>query len=84
MSGHILWHGTPISFRPGEMVATALMRSGIATFGTAPTGQARAVFCGIGQCQGCLIRADGTLTEACLFPCRDGLSVSQATGGRDA
>jgi hypothetical protein len=82
MSGTIVWNGRAVSFRSGETVASALARAGVARFGTAPTGQARAVFCGIGQCQSCLVH-DGTgLTEACLLPCRDGLSLSD-TGGHD-
>ena len=75
MSGTIFWAGRPVPFRPGETVASALLRAGIAVFGRAATGQPRAVFCGIGLCQGCLIRAEGRLTEACLLPARDGLRL---------
>lgn len=81
MSGRMFWNGTGIPFRTGESVATALMRAGIMAFGTAPTGQARTVFCGIGLCQGCLIRVEGRLTEACLLPARDGLHLEAETGG---
>ena len=63
MTGTIFWAGRPVPFRTGETVATALLRAGIAAFGQAPTGQARAVFCGIGLCQGCLIRADGRVEQ---------------------
>lgn len=77
----ILWQGRPVAFRPGETVASALIRAGIVVWGTGHAGQARAVFCGIGQCQGCLIRADGRLTEACLTPCRAGMELSPETGG---
>jgi predicted molibdopterin-dependent oxidoreductase YjgC len=84
MTGKILWNGTAISFRSGESVATALLRAGINGFGTGPTGQARGVFCGIGLCQGCLIRAEGRLTEACLLAARDGLHLSaEIAGGQD-
>jgi len=74
--GHILWNGAPLAFRAGETVASALTRAGVLVLGHAPQGQPRAVFCGIGQCQGCLVRADGRLTEACLLPCREGLAVA--------
>ena len=84
MSGHILWSGARIPFQTGESVASALMRAGVLALGTAPTGQGRAVFCGIGQCQGCLVRADGRLTEACLLPCRDGMVITADQGARDA
>lgn len=84
MTGTIFWNGTAIPFRTGESVATALLRAGIISFGAAHTGQARAVFCGIGLCQGCLVRADGRLTEACLLAARDGLHLSpEAAGSQD-
>ncbi len=83
MSGLIHWQGRALPFRPGETVGQALERAGVINFGSTPTGQSRAIFCGIGQCQGCLIRADGRMTEACLLPCRDGMVVTPAEGGED-
>jgi predicted molibdopterin-dependent oxidoreductase YjgC len=83
MSGTIFWHDTTVPFHTGDSVANALLRAGIAQFGTAFTGQPRAVFCGIGLCQGCLIRANGRLTEACLLAAYDGLRLSAETGGSD-
>ncbi len=78
MSGrHILWNGAPVPFRAGETVASALTRAGVLCFGQAPQGQARALFCGIGQCQNCLVRFDGRLTEACLLPCHDGMALAE-------
>lgn len=78
MSGTIFWNGAALPFRPGETVASALARAGVVRFGTAPQGQARALFCGIGQCQNCLVHDGTRLTEACLLPCHDGLAVSDA------
>lgn len=83
MSGTMFWNGTPIPFHKGDSVANALLQAGLSQFGTAFTGQPRAVFCGIGLCQGCLIRADGCLTEACLLAARDGLHLSPEAGGSD-
>ena len=77
----ILWQGRPIPFRDGETIASALIRAGVTALGTAPTGQIRAVFCGIGQCQGCIVVVDGRPREACLTPCRDGLAVFPEDGG---
>jgi hypothetical protein len=82
MTGHILWQGSPVPFRPGETIGSALLRAGVVAFGRAATGQPRALFCGIGQCQGCLIRVDDLPREACLTPCRDGLAVQPETGVR--
>lgn len=81
MSGAILWNGSRIAFRAGESVASALARADIHAYGTLPTGQQATVFCGIGQCQGCLVSLDGRLVEACLTPCRDGLRVASAGAG---
>ncbi len=83
MSGHILWQGARIGFRPGETVAIALLRAGVTGYGRSATGQSRGLFCGIGQCQGCLVRADGRRAEACLLPCRDGLAVDPEHGAGD-
>jgi hypothetical protein len=83
MTQHIHWQNSAIPFQGGESVASALQRAGIHQLGRAPTGQTLAVFCGIGQCQGCLIKADGRVTEACLLPCRDGLTLQPLDGGAD-
>ena len=83
MNGTLLWNGTALPFRAGETVASALTRAGVLRFGTTPQGQARALFCGIGQCQNCLVH-DGTgLTEACLLPCRDGMALTDAGARHD-
>lgn len=77
MSGEtILWGARPIPFLPGESVASALTRAGIRQFSAGPAGIDRAVFCGIGQCQNCLVLIEGRSAEACLTPCRDGLLVT--------
>jgi hypothetical protein len=69
----IFWCGHAIGFRPGDSVATALMRTGIVSFGPRACGGHYSVFCGIGQCQGCLVAdGDGQVLEACLRPCADG------------
>lgn len=84
MSGAIHWRGRALPFHPGETVASALMRAGVMNFGTTATGQASALFCGIGQCQSCIVRADGRVTEACLLPCHDGLRVAPVAGDENA
>ena len=74
--GHILCDGRPVPFRHGESVASALISAGIHDLGAGHTGLRRAVFCGIGQCQGCLVRHEGRWVEACLLTCLDGLEVA--------
>lgn len=77
MSPVFYWNGHPFGFEPGETVAVALMRAGIRKFGMAPTGQAYSLFCGIGQCQGCLvIEETAGVAEACLLQCQDGMKLS--------
>jgi aerobic-type carbon monoxide dehydrogenase small subunit (CoxS/CutS family) len=69
MTGTIFWQGTPVPFLSGESVASALNRAGIRGFG---------LFCGIGQCQGCLVAIEGRTVEACLTRCRDGAGIDPA------
>lgn len=83
MGGVILWRGQPVPFRPGETVGSALARAGILALGRAPSGLARGLFCGIGQCQNCLILHEGRMVEACLLPCAEGLAL-EPEGGEDA
>jgi aerobic-type carbon monoxide dehydrogenase small subunit (CoxS/CutS family) len=66
MTGTIFWQGRPVPFTAGESVASALGRAGIRGFG---------LFCGIGQCQGCLVEIDGRTAEACLSRCHDGAAI---------
>jgi len=85
MTRRILWNGTPLPFAPGETIAQALARAGVLTLGSSRAGQPHAVFCGIGQCQNCLVLLDGvTPREACLTLCRDGQEVRAITGGDHA
>ncbi|MDZ4135122.1 MAG: 2Fe-2S iron-sulfur cluster-binding protein [Paracoccaceae bacterium] len=81
MTGHILWNGQKVGFRSGENLASALSRAGVIDLGRAATGQTRALFCGIGQCQNCLVRHGGRLTEACLLICQEGLIAASDGGG---
>ena len=61
------WRGDPVRFGPGDTVATALWRQGVTAFGPSARAAGHAVYCGIGQCQACLVMdADGAVFEACL------------------
>mgnify|MGYP001180952436 CR=1 FL=1 len=66
MSAVFHWQGAAVAFRPGESVGSALARAGFRDLGASPVGGAQALFCGIGQCQSCLVLIDGQPTEACL------------------
>lgn len=78
-----LWRDARIAFRPGETIASALARAGLRDLGGSATGGRHAVFCGIGQCQNCLVLIDGRAAESCLTPCATGLVV-QPLESRDA
>ncbi len=81
MNGHFQWNGAMVSFVKGESLSQALSRAGILNFGTGAMGQSRSVFCGIGQCQNCLVVVDDTdPREACLTLCRDGMVISSVGG----
>ena len=81
MSGTIIWNGKSIPFESGETVAQALMRVGVLRFGATGSGQQLGLFCGIGQCQPCLVEIiGGSPREACLTPCRDGLALRPIGG----
>lgn len=67
----------PVAFAPGDTLAAALERAGIAGFGPDAVGGVFHQFCGIGACQRCLLRVDGVVTEACLTPARDGQVVTR-------
>ena len=77
MSGTFFWGDIPIPFDRGQTVAVALSKAGISNYGKTSTGVTASVFCGIGQCQNCLVKIrDGALTEACLLLCYDDMRVA--------
>lgn len=78
----LLVNGQPVLARPGETVATVLLRLGYRSFGTSPvTGKPLAPACLMGVCFGCLCRIDGRPgCQACLEPVRDGLTVETEGG----
>ena len=70
------WMGREIPFRAGESIAAALDAAGIRTLGSDPAGNQVRYFCGIGACQSCLVRVDGSTREACITPARTGMRVT--------
>ena len=60
----------------GCNVAAALARAGLSHTRSSETGQPRAAFCGMGQCQECRVRIDGVADRlACMTPALDGMVV---------
>ncbi len=78
MERFIYWSGRMIPFVPGEMLAFTLLRANRNSpgIGISHTGQHYGLFCGIGACQGCLVKIAGRgIAEACLTPSEDGMRV---------
>ncbi|WP_319530878.1 2Fe-2S iron-sulfur cluster-binding protein [uncultured Cohaesibacter sp.] len=73
MTNSILWDGVAVPFKPGESISDALRRHGLLS--------AAPIFCGIGQCQNCLVLIEGRgVREACLSKCEPDLKVSALKG----
>ncbi|MGU7771590.1 2Fe-2S iron-sulfur cluster-binding protein [Burkholderia sp. MR1-5-21] len=63
------WYKTRVEYKDGETFSVALGRAGVTDFGPTPNGGAARFFCGIGQCQGCLVSVNGaSQVESCLTP----------------
>jgi predicted molibdopterin-dependent oxidoreductase YjgC len=60
----------------GCSVAAALAHAGLSATRRSLSGQPRAAFCGIGQCQECRVSIDGVANRlACLTPATDGMKI---------
>ena len=84
MTGTMILDGAPFRFETGETIAMALSRHAAERGLATPP-----LFCGIGQCQACLVHVTGRgPVEACLAPCEDGLEIRRhdaigTAGGND-
>lgn len=79
MSDTLYWNQTALPFQPGETIAAALLRNGVEDLGVGPGGLRGRYFCGIGNCQACLVSIDGASpVEACLTPARAGMHLTAA------
>jgi aerobic-type carbon monoxide dehydrogenase small subunit (CoxS/CutS family) len=76
MKGNFIHYaGRKIPFNPGESVAAALENAGHLSFGKDPLQQATRYFCGIGACQSCLARINGTVRETCITPAAQDMQI---------
>ena len=83
MAHSLYWCSQKISFEPGETLAFALARvcKDEEGFGKSPAGQTYGLFCGMGTCQGCLVKIKGRgKVEACRTNCVDGMEVEAIQG----
>ena len=79
------FEGTPISARPGDSVAAALLVAGIDTFRETPVrSRPRGPFCMMGVCFDCLMVIDGeTNQQACQILAVDGMKVTRQIGAAE-
>jgi aerobic-type carbon monoxide dehydrogenase small subunit (CoxS/CutS family) len=70
-------NGRPVSARPGDTVASALIASSVREFRrTRHTRAPRGMFCGMGVCFDCVVTVDGQRSvPACMTPVRPGMRV---------
>ena len=68
--------GAPLRAPAGQSLAAALLAAGRAGLRPSPSGTPRGVYCGIGVCQECRVRADGRVVRACVTPVSAGLRVT--------
>jgi aerobic-type carbon monoxide dehydrogenase small subunit (CoxS/CutS family) len=68
----IAFDGMPLTARPGETLATALLAGGVESLRGGPR---RLPFCNMGACFECLVLVDGAPARACLTAAAAGMDV---------
>ncbi len=77
MTSTLFWLNKKVQFNKGETAAVALARAGITSYGKSKNGLIHTPFCGIGQCQSCLIKETRLgIIEACLLVCQRDMHLS--------
>ena len=72
----VLINGQSCQVPTGCNVAAAMAHAGLSGTRRSLSGEARAAFCGMGQCQECRVRIDGIPHRlACMTPCLDGMQI---------
>ena len=74
--------GRPMTGREGQPIAAALMDNGISVFRvTEKLKQPRGLFCGIGQCNDCVVVVDGRPNvRSCVTPLEEGMAIETQKG----
>ena len=82
----ILWDGTEIPARAGEMLAATLLAAGVAVFRhAAADGAPRGPFCLMGACYDCLVVVEGAQNrQACQVAVTPGMHAAPQPGRRVA
>ncbi|MCU7373873.1 (2Fe-2S)-binding protein [Paucibacter sp. O1-1] len=70
-------NGQPHAVPAGCSVAAALAHAGLSATRHSVSGQPRAAFCGMGQCQECRVTIDGVTDRlACMSPASAGMVIA--------
>jgi predicted molibdopterin-dependent oxidoreductase YjgC len=74
--------GQPLAAREGEVIAAALMASGIDICRAMPeSGESRGPFCAVGRCSDCVMTVDGVLNvRTCVTPAAPGMRIETQHG----
>lgn len=78
----ILYNGTSLQAKEGEMIAAALLAHNISVFRyTSKEKKPRGLYCGIGRCTDCVMVVDGVPNvRTCVTPVRQGMRVETQNG----
>lgn len=80
---HMTLDGEPVTARPGDTVAAALLAHSGDALRQNANGAARTAFCMMGVCFDCLVEVDGQPnTQACMIQVRDGMVLRRQRGLR--
>jgi len=75
------FNGKELKALKGEVITTALFANGIRVFGHHPRdGGAQGIFCANGQCNQCMVIADGIPVKGCMTEVRDGMDIRSCEG----
>jgi sarcosine oxidase, subunit alpha len=75
------WNKIPMSAKPDEMIASALIANGIKVFGRHyRDGTAQGIFCANGQCSKCTVMANGVAVKSCMIAVRENMIVESVQG----
>lgn len=74
--------GRTLTGREGQPIAGALLDNGISVFRRTPKhGQPRSLFCGIGQCNDCVVIVNGCPNvRSCITPLSAGMDIRTQQG----